>query len=76
VKKTYDRMKRGRRAIDEKSFSPLFIGRSHDLDYGQYLSYQKIEKAGQSHLTVDAKFEYGGEWSATDHIHKILFYIA
>jgi arginase family enzyme len=35
---------------------PIFFGGSHDLDYGQYLSYQKMKKL-ITMVTVDAKID-------------------
>ncbi|MBN7814092.1 formimidoylglutamase [Algoriphagus pacificus] len=35
---------------------PIYIGGTHDLDYGQYLSYKKMKKL-VSLLTVDAKLD-------------------
>ncbi|MBC6366301.1 formimidoylglutamase [Algoriphagus sp. AK58] len=35
---------------------PVFFGGSHDLDYGQYLSYQKMKKL-VTLVTVDAKID-------------------
>jgi len=40
----------------KKQILPLFIGGSHDLDLGQYLSYQNLEKL-VSMVTVDAKVD-------------------
>jgi len=40
----------------KKQILPIFIGGSHDLDYGQYLSYQKLKKL-VSLVTVDAKID-------------------
>ncbi|SIS93427.1 formimidoylglutamase [Belliella pelovolcani] len=48
------------RAIGEflikKQILPIFIGGSHDLDYGQYLSYQGMKKL-VSMVTIDAKID-------------------
>lgn len=35
---------------------PIYFGGSHDLDYGQYLSYQKMKKL-VSMVTIDAKVD-------------------
>lgn len=40
----------------KKQILPIYIGGSHDLDYGQYLSYQKLKKL-VSLVTVDAKID-------------------
>jgi formiminoglutamase len=40
----------------KKQILPLFIGGTHDLDLGQYLSYQNLEKL-VSMVTVDAKID-------------------
>ena len=40
----------------KKQILPIFIGGTHDLDLGQYLSYQNLEKL-VSMVTVDAKVD-------------------
>ena len=40
----------------KKQILPIFIGGTHDLDLGQYLSYQNLEKL-VSIVTVDAKVD-------------------
>lgn len=40
----------------KKQILPIYIGGSHDLDYGQYLSYEGMKKL-VTMLTVDAKID-------------------
>ena len=40
----------------KKQILPIYIGGTHDLDYGQYLSYQRLNKL-VSLVTVDAKID-------------------
>lgn len=47
---------------------PIFIGGSHDLDLGQYLSYEKMKKM-VSLLTVDAKLDME-EGGRSDETHS------
>lgn len=44
----------------KKQILPIFIGGTHDLDLGQYLSYQNLEKL-VSMVTVDAKVDMDEE---------------
>ena len=44
----------------KKQILPVYIGGSHDLDYGQYLSYEGMKKL-VSMLTVDAKMDMEDE---------------
>ncbi len=53
---------------------PILFGGSHDLDYGQYLAYEGMEKL-VSILNVDAFLDLGNdEWKdlSHNHIQKIL----
>lgn len=44
----------------KKQILPIYIGGSHDLDYGQYLSYEGMKKL-VTLLTVDAKIDMEDE---------------
>ena len=52
---------------------PIIIGGSHDLDLGQYLSYQNLEKL-ISVVNVDARIDLEEDEtaSAKSHIHQLL----
>jgi formiminoglutamase len=56
---------------------PVIIGGSHDLDYGQYLAYQDLEKL-VTVLSVDAEFDMNEVREdvipATSHIQRILLH--
>ncbi|WP_332910707.1 arginase family protein [Algoriphagus boritolerans] len=41
---TYQNIRQVGEALMKQQILPVFFGGSHDLDYGQYLSYQKNEK--------------------------------
>lgn len=43
-------------ALLKRQILPIFFGGSHDLDFGQYLAYEKMEKL-VSLVTVDAKID-------------------
>jgi formiminoglutamase len=74
---TYVRISEVCRMLLEDNVLPIIIGGSHDLDYGQYSSYESLDKL-VSLLNVDAyldledKKENGG--ASTQHIHKILLH--
>lgn len=53
---TYQRMREVGELLMKHQILPIFFGGSHDLDYGQYLSYQKMKKL-VSLVTVDAKVD-------------------
>lgn len=71
---TYLRIKEVCAILIEENVLPVIIGGNHDLDYGQYLAYQDLEKL-VSILNIDATFdmEDGKEVSSEKkHIHSIL----
>ncbi|WP_026968833.1 formimidoylglutamase [Algoriphagus terrigena] len=53
---TYQNMRQVGEALMKQQILPIFFGGSHDLDYGQYLSYQKLKKL-VSLVTVDSKVD-------------------
>lgn len=72
---TYLKIKEVCRYLLEKEILPILIGGSHDLDYGQYMAYEEMEKL-VSVLNIDAKLdmeEEGGDF-ARSHIQKILLH--
>ena len=56
VQDTYARMQTVGEYLMKNQILPVYFGGSHDLDYGQYLSYEKMKKL-VSLLTVDSKFD-------------------
>jgi arginase family enzyme len=58
----------------KKQILPVFIGGTHDLDMGQYLSYQNLEKL-VSMVTVDAKVDMEEEGMPSDnHSQEIILH--
>jgi arginase family enzyme len=71
---TYDRMKEVGGQLMKNQILPIYFGGSHDLDFGQYLSYQKMKKL-VSLLTVDAKFDMEENGPATEqHTQDIILH--
>lgn len=58
----------------KKQILPIYIGGSHDLDYGQYLSYEGMKKL-VSMLTVDAKIDMEDEGEPNEvHSQNIILH--
>lgn len=53
---TYQNIRQVGEYLMKHQILPVFFGGSHDLDYGQYLSYQKMKKL-VTLVTVDAKID-------------------
>ena len=53
---TYQNIRQVGEYLMRQQILPIFFGGSHDLDYGQYLSYQKLKKL-VTLLTVDSKID-------------------
>jgi len=76
LNETYVRISEVCRMLMEFNVLPIVIGGTQDLDYGQYASYETMEKL-VSLLNVDAlldlddKKEFG---ESQQHIHKILMH--
>lgn len=73
---TYVRISEVCRILLEDNVLPLVIGGSHDLDYGQYLAYETLDKL-VSFLNVDAFLDLDEKKDSivnTQHIHKILLH--
>lgn len=73
---TYVRISEVCRILLEDNVLPLIIGGSHDLDYGQYLAYETLDKL-VSFLNVDAFLDLDEKKDSivnTQHIHKILLH--
>ncbi|GGZ22302.1 arginase [Echinicola pacifica] len=60
LKETYNRIQNIGEDLMRKQILPIYIGGGHDLDYGQYLSYEGMKKL-VSMLTVDAKIDMEDE---------------
>lgn len=58
----------------KKQILPIFLGGSHDLDLGQYLSYQRLDKL-VSMLTIDAKIDMEEDGTPSDkHSQDIILH--
>src|SRR5690606_39169505 len=58
----------------KRQILPIYIGGAHDLDFGQYLSYEGINKL-VSMLTVDAKMDMEDEGNPYEvHSQDIILY--
>lgn len=58
----------------KKEILPIYFGGTHDLDYGQYLSYENMNKL-VSLLNVDPKFDLEDEAEmANKHIQEIILH--
>lgn len=73
---TYVRISEVCRMLLEKNVLPMIIGGTHDLDYGQYCSYETMEKL-VSFLNVDALLDLEDKKEAgpsRQHVHKVLLH--
>lgn len=73
---TYFRIREVCQFLIENNVLPLLIGGSHDLDYGQFLSYQGLDKL-ISVLNVDAFLDMDGEHQnepSKFHNYKVLLH--
>jgi len=68
LKETYLRIQSIGEELMKHQILPIYIGGTHDLDYGQYLSYEGMKKL-VSMLTVDAKIDMEDE-GAPNEIHS------
>lgn len=60
LQETYLRIRTLGEYLMKRQILPVYIGGTHDLDYGQYLSYEGMKKL-VSMLTVDAKIDMEDE---------------
>lgn len=73
---TYLRIKEVCRILIEHNVLPVLIGGSHDIDYGQYLAYEDMDKL-VSVLNIDAMLDLETESSvgmSKKHINSILMH--
>lgn len=76
LQETYTRISEVCRLLLENNVLPIILGGSHDLDYGQYASYETMEKL-ISLLNVDAFLDLDENKESPangQHIHKILLH--
>jgi arginase family enzyme len=71
---TYQNIRQVGDYLMKQQILPVFFGGSHDLDYGQYLSYQKMKKL-ITMITVDAKIDMEEEGTESDrHTQEIVLH--
>ncbi|NJM26372.1 MAG: formimidoylglutamase, partial [Bacteroidia bacterium] len=75
LQETYVRISEVCRMLLEENVLPVIIGGSHDLDYGQYLAYETLDKL-VSLLNVDAFIDLEDKSASANqqHIHQILLH--
>jgi arginase family enzyme len=71
---TYQKIRQAGEYLMKHQVLPVFFGGSHDLDYGQYLSYQKMKKL-VTMVTVDAKIDMEESGPESDrHTQEIVLH--
>jgi formiminoglutamase len=73
---TYVRISEVCRMLLEKNVLPIILGGTHDLDYGQYCSYETLDKL-VSFLNVDALLDLEDKkesGASRQHVHKVLLH--
>lgn len=74
IDETYKRMKEVSEFLISKNVLPLFFGSSHDMDYGQYIAYEGLNKL-VSVLNIDAFLDMEENTSNNRmHIQHILLH--
>jgi formiminoglutamase len=74
LQETYKRIQSLGEYLMKRQILPVYIGGTHDLDFGQYLSYEGIKKL-VSMLTVDAKMDMEDEGAPNDiHSQNIILH--
>ncbi len=74
IDETYKRMKEVSEFLISKNVLPLFFGSSHDMDYGQYMAYEGLNKL-VSVLNIDAFLDMEENTSNNRmHIQHILLH--
>ena len=78
LEETYSRIREVGETLIQHQTLPIFIGGSHDLDYGQYQAYQDLETL-VSVLSVDASIDIiaqqekgSADDESKNHLHQIL----
>ncbi|MHA7131303.1 formimidoylglutamase [Algoriphagus namhaensis] len=74
LESTYKNIQQVGEWLMKRQILPIYFGGTHDLDVGQYLSYEKMEKL-VSMLNVDAKFDLEEKGNkAESHIQDIILH--
>lgn len=72
LEETYGRLKEVCEHLIQRSIVPVIMGGSHDLDYGQFMAYEGLEKL-ITVLNVDAFLDMEeSDQPEKTHIHKML----
>lgn len=71
---TYQNIRQVGEYLIKNQILPVFFGGSHDLDFGQYLAYQKLKKL-VTLVTVDAKIDMEETGAESErHTQEIVLY--
>ncbi|SNC77456.1 Arginase family enzyme [Hymenobacter gelipurpurascens] len=73
---TYQRLREIIAALLEHNTVPILLGGSHDLDYGQFLAYETLDRA-VSFATIDARVdmaEQDGSCPEESHLRRMLMH--
>ena len=74
LNETYQNIRQVGEYLIKHQILPVFFGGSHDLDYGQYLAYEKLKKL-VTLVTVDAKIDMEDSGSESErHTQEIVLY--
>lgn len=74
LQETYHRIQQVGGYLMKQEVLPIYFGGTHDLDYGQYLSYQKMKKL-VSLVTVDSKLDMEEQGTMSEqHTQEILLH--
>ncbi|MEX2594597.1 MAG: formimidoylglutamase [Anditalea sp.] len=74
LQETYMRIRSLGEYLMKRQILPIYIGGTHDLDFGQYLSYEGIQKL-ISMLTVDSKIDMDDDGVPNDiHSQNIILH--
>jgi formiminoglutamase len=73
LEESYMRLKEVCEYLIQKNIIPILIGSSNDMDYGQFLAYQSLDKL-ISLVTIDAKMDMLASTAdmSQHHTHRIL----
>jgi arginase family enzyme len=74
LNETYQNIRQVGEYLMKRQVLPIFFGGSHDLDFGQYLAYQKLKKL-VTLVTIDAKIDMDESGTESDrHTQEIVLY--
>ncbi|MDN3204861.1 formimidoylglutamase [Algoriphagus sediminis] len=74
LEETYSRMQQVGEYLMKRQILPVYFGGTHDLDYGQYMSYENLDKL-VTMLNVDSSFDLEeNESKAAGHVQDIILH--